>query len=627
LRRDYRCLLILIAGNWSASMNAAAQGSPDWQGNTLTEDFIVVTAYDDEHLFFAIPRNARLARKADNSPQFFLEFVSDRNDARIEDSLYAVIDLGFECSGDFSAAYDTITKGVPSAALMPATFTTGTYCHLECGDGHETVPFAWDAAQRATLHSRISTQSAQLIYGALGKGSISVAKAAIECGMGAFLPRLEATVRFNAADLLASLAKLNPGGSSVPFQQMVKLFDEPPGDVLRFDGNDRGGSGLGLALAGRVRHYFGRPAPCPKISDGPHVALKLPADDAQGVTGWDLRTPLFTESPVFIDFDPFTPIVSAGDRKRVTGFIPVLSLPDDLRTRRVTVASGLPRGLRNCDSIELTLRVNKALSASGATAVRSVNLFPAEDQSSSTVDLEYNSIAGAKPFSARITVVCQGNIMELPWFDCDSDYLYLDASQLPGSFVTIWATPELLKQAAVSLALNVTAAENGALSATLTAAEPVATFILLALHEAARLAITAHDPANPDKALTLDLPCRSVTAELSSFRDYGPQTTNATVRFKDSIASVQVEFLAECAGAKPIVLEFSASRLSMKFTYFSNEIFRNRYRFRRHSSTDEPEAAWSDYRSPGDDLVIDVSQGPHGATLHAAGSRKETLNA
>jgi hypothetical protein len=485
-----------------------------------------------------------------------------------------------------SAELDKIKWNCPTASRLPATFITGTYAYLESGDGHETVPFAWDAAQRATLHSRISTQSAQLIYGALANGTIIVAKAAIECGMGAFLPRLEATVRFNAADLLASLAKLNPGGSSVPFQQMVKLFDEPPGGgVLRLDGNDRGGPGrgLGLALAGRVRHYFGRPAPCPRISDGPHVALKLPADDAQGVTGWDLRTPLFTESPVFIDFDPFAPIVSTGDRKRVTGFISVPSLPDDLRTKRVTVASGLPRGLRNCDSIELTLRVNKALSASGTTAVRSVNLFPAENQSSSTVDLQYNSIAGAKPFSARITVVCQGNVMELPWFDCDSDYLYLDASQLPGTCVTVWAMPELLKQAAVSLALKVAAAEDGALSATLTAAEPAATFLLLGLHDAARLAITARDPANPDKTLTLDLPCRSVTAELSSFRDYGPQTTNATVRFKDGIASVQVEFLAECAGAKPIVLEFSASRLSMKFTYFSTEIFRNRYRFRRHS--------------------------------------------
>jgi hypothetical protein len=153
----------------SASFDAAAQGSPDWQGGILTENFNLLTAYGNTHLYFAVPRGARLARKADGSPQFFLEFVSDRNDSKAEDSLYAVLDLGLERNGDIAGAYNLIPTG---AALMPATFTTGTYCHLECGDSHETAPFAWENAQRATVHSRISPNSGQLVYAALATGTI-----------------------------------------------------------------------------------------------------------------------------------------------------------------------------------------------------------------------------------------------------------------------------------------------------------------------------------------------------------------------------------------------------------------------------------------------------------------------
>lgn len=602
-------------------MNATAQGSPDWQGAMLTEDFNLLTAYGDNHLYFVVPRKARLARRADDSPQFFLEFVSDRNDPRVEDSLYAVIDLGLERTGDIAAAYNLITKSASGAALMPATFTTGTYWHFECGDAHETAPFAWEDAQRATVHTPISASSAQLIYGALAAGAVTVARAAIECGMAAFLPRIESTVTFNAANLLTSLAALNPGGSSVAFQRMVTFFDKPPGGLLRFEGDDKGGAGrsLGLALAGRVRHYFGRPAPCPRISDGPHVTLELPADGAPAVTGWDLRTPLFTERPVFLDFDPFTPIVSAGDRQRVTAVTRVPMLPDDLRTERVTIASGLPRGFRNCDSIDLTLRVDKAFSESGATAVEPVNLYPAEGRSS-TVELKFNkkSIAGPKPYSAQITVVSQDKVTEAPWFDCSGDYLYIEASRLPGTCVTVRATPELLSQAAVSVALKGGSAEADALSATLTAAEPTATFLLFALEESARLAITARDPRNSGKALTLDLPCRSVTPDLASFREYGPQTTNVTVRFKDGAQAVQLEFLPECGEAEPIVLGFSASRASGQFSYFSTEIFRSRYRFRQHSTPGDPETPWSEYRLPGEDLVIEVSQSREGARLNTA---------
>ena len=598
-------------------MSAAYQGSPDWQGSVLGEDVILLPAFGDDQLHFAIPRKARLARRADGSPQFFLEFFSDRNDPRIEDTLYAVIDLGLECSRDLSAAYELVAKNDAPAALMPATFTTGTYCHFECGDAHVTLPFAWQDVLRATLHSRIPVRPAQLIYGALAKGAAQVARAAVECGMGAFLPRLESTVSFQVADLLAAVAKLNPGGGSVAFQRLVKFFDDPPGGLLRFEGNDRGGSGrsLGLALAGRVRHYFGRSAPCPMMSDGPHIALKLP-DGAPGAARWDLRTPLFTEVPIFLDFDPFTPIVNAGDRQRVTGFTSVPKLPDDLKTRRITIASGLPPGLRDCKSIDLSLRVDKAYAVSGATSVSAFNLYPGEGQSD-TIELQFKSVAGPKPVSAQIIAVCAGDVLSMPWFDCDSDYLFIESRQLPGTCVTVQATAGLLSQAAMSVAFKLSAVKADAVSVPMTAEEPAVSYLLQALGDSARIIITARDPRDPRNSLTLDLPCRSVTADLASFRGYGPQTTSVEVRFAAGQQAAQLEFLPELAAA-PIVLEFSTAKPQMRFSYFATDIFRNRYRFRRHSSTPGREAPWSDYRPPREDLFIDLNQHPEQAPLTSA---------
>ncbi|MGY4363972.1 hypothetical protein ACVW1A_000037 [Bradyrhizobium sp. LB1.3] len=590
-------------------MSEIDQRTPDWQGAKLTEDFVVLPAFGDEHLYFAVPRKALLGRKDDGLPWFFLEFFSDRNDATVKESLYAVIDLGLERDRHLSAVYDLISKNGASAALMPATFTTGTYCHLECDDTHVTAPFAWENAQRATLHSRISALSAQLIYGALEKGTVTVARAAVECGMSAFLPRIDTTVTFNAADLIARVAKLNPGGSGVPFRQMVRLFDDPPADALQFDGGDRGGTGrsLGLAVAGRLRHHFGQAAPCPQISDGPHVALKPPPDGASGATRWDLRTPLFTEVPVFLNFDPFTPIVNAGARQWVTQFTLVPTLPDEQKTRRVTVTSALPPGLRNCEAIQLTLQVDQAHSESGTTSATTTDLYPATDQTA-VVDLKYKSIAGAKPFGAQVTVVSDGQVIEMPRFDCDSDFLFIDTSYLPKTWVTVRATQDLLSQAIVSFALEAASPAAGSLTASLTAEAPAVSYFLATLDEAARLTITARDPQQPNHALGLDLPCRSMTADLGAFRDYGPQTTSVTVRFGTTTQTFQLEILAEFAGAQPIVLQFSTARPSMRFSYFATDIFRNRYRYRRHSSTDDHQAPWSEFLPPRQDLVIDAAR-------------------
>jgi len=581
-----------------AVSSASARGNPDWQGTIATEDFYLLRAYSDPGLRFALPRAARLARRADGSPWFFLEFISDRNGAKPEESLYAMIDVGLNRESDLSSALGLLSRAQPGVTLMPATFTTGNYWHLECVDVHATAPFHWEDAQRATIHGRLPAKTAQVLYSALGAGSITVARAAVECEMAAFLPRVDTAATFSAQSMLSSVKSLNPAASSVPFRRMVSFFDDPPRGLFRFDDDDKASTGIGLALAGRVRRFFGKAAPCPRIADGPHVALDLPSGTPD-LTTWDLRTPLMTGTPVFLDFDPFTSIVNGAQRDSVTAFTRVPVLPEDLRTQQVTVASGIPRNIRNCDGIDLTLKVDKQYSRSGSTAVEPVPLYP-DFTRRDPVELKFGKI-GPKPYSTRVSVVIDGEPAEMPWVDALGDYQYIGTDRLPGSCVSVFATPDLLAHATVSVAIT----GSSGLTATLEYDEPTASFLLPADDAKARLAVTANDLGKIGGPLTLDLPVRSVTLDLASFREYGPKTAKVTVQFHDGAESARLEFQPE-SGDDTVVLGFSPANSSGEFSYFPTNPFRNRYRFRQASETPENEADWSPFRSPERDLNIAV---------------------
>jgi hypothetical protein len=195
----------------------------------------------------------------------------------------------------------------------------------------------------------------------------------------------------------------------------------------------------------------------------------------------------------------------------------------------------------------------------------------------------------------------------MPWFPCSGDYLYIDASQLDGKCVTVRATPELLRQAEIAVAIT---GSNGVqeLAGALTQSEPAASFLLTSGDEAARLVVTARDPTQASNTLTLSLPFRTVSLDLSSFQEYGPQTTAVTVQFHDSMQTAQFEFAPECGAEEPVVMRFSAGRTTGQYNYYSTELFKHRYRFRRAPEEDGPPTNWSDYRSPGAPLTIAVDR-------------------
>jgi hypothetical protein len=593
-------------------MAAVRGGIPDWQNSFGAEEFTLLPDHDDKSLYYLLPRIVTLAERADRAPDFTLEFVSDNNTNDPRDLLYTNINMCLTTEGGMARAYQFLTKSKPKAGLMPATLTTEARWYFEIKGVRHSDLFAWDEVGRARIYRRISAELGNLIYGALANVSLSIARAAIGAEIAAFLPQIQSTVSFDPAALLKSLGDLNPGGASVPFRPVVEFFGHAHPGLLEFSGADSGGEGRSraLALAGHVSHFLGASAGCPRISDGPHIALhdasdpKLPKRMV-----WDLRTPLMAVIPLLFDFDPFTPIVKRGEgdkisgRDKVTKFTRVPPLPDEFLTQRVAVAANLPENILTHVAIELNLQVAAGLSRTGSPQNEVITLYPPGNVTAN-VALKFKK-STPKSYKAQLHAISADQVLDLPWFDCSGDYLYIGAESLPGTWVTIRASPQLLSQAGISAEITGDPKTRGVV-ASLSEAQPRATYLLPIVSETARLVVTARDPAHSANALTLDLPCRTVSLDLPAFPQYGPQGVTITVEFRPGVDAAEFDFQPEGDADGEITLRFTPGENSKRWNYLVTNLFRTRYRFRTAPREGAPEPAWSDYRLSEEPLTIEL---------------------
>jgi hypothetical protein len=581
----------------------AWSGTPDWQGSFRIDNFTLLPAYGRNDLFLFFPRVALLAKKNDKTPDFSLEFVSDFNASRVEDSLYATINIGLTREVDTGSVYRRLTELYPAGAMIPATFAPDTRWHIESGDLHETQPFAWEEAERARILQRVPTTLGTLIYGALAKGSATVLRSAIECEIPSFLPRVEATVTFDTGRLLGSLTDLERGSRNVPLQRVTNFFSEPHPGLLSFEGqvSSKSTGDLALALSGRVRHFLGGPAPCLRIGDGPFIALREAGQPLPAITRWDLRTPLMTTVPVFLDFDPFTQIVNQGGRDSVTKISKIPPLPLDRLTERVTIGANLPPNIQTHDQVDLTLLVSCKLSLSGLDTRELVTLYPADGKSNQR-ELKFKR-SQPKTYEIKIEAVSESNILDSGWSDRSGDYIYVGPETLPGTCVTVRGTAPLLEQTKISAVITGGAEK---LAVTISEQQPAATFLLGEGYENARLAVTAQDVTNASKILNLDFPCRSLSLDLVAFSQYGPHTVHVTVKFDRPVPSADFEFQPESGSDDPIILSFTPAAPSGDFGYFATNIFRAGYRYRRRPTDADPQPQWSGYQLPGEPLTVHV---------------------
>lgn len=582
-----------------ASPNAA-HGTPDWQGLLRTACYDLLPAFQDPQLFFVLPKLARLATTNDGMPEFFLEFFSDSHDRNVDNSLYAMLHMGLEIDNSLADA----RAGLPACAtLLPFTFTSGTYMHIEAGDTHASLPFSWESARRASLDARVSLLTARLLYGALAANGVTLMRAAIECAVPALLPRPQLSVRGNLRQLRqAACDALRGPDGCLPFAALADFFSRPQRGLLQYETDAGAGADLGLAIAGRLYHALGRFAPCKRLSDGPYICLDGQAEGFPVDMAWDLRTPLLATIPVLLRYDPFTFLTPDIPRDRLSAFTRIPALPDELRTRRITIASGLPANLINCAQVGLNLVVQKEEAESGMTTAYALEVYPSERRTA-TLELRYAKTGTAKPYRVHPQVVRNDDIVTGAPFDGDADYLLVDPGLLAMQCLLFRASEKLLGEAEMTISFTGDTALTS-LSATLTAACPSAAFLVDPPAPGAGCVIIARDRKSRAHDLQLSLSCRSVELEQAAFSQYGPQTVHVNVLFESDTKRVRLEFQPEAFDAAPVLLEFFPANPSGQYSYFSNSIFRHRYLYRRAGATEETSSPWSAPLLPGQDLII-----------------------
>jgi hypothetical protein len=569
---------------------------PDWQKILRTESFTILPSFDKSDLFYAIATTTRLSSKQDGTPEFYLEFVTDQNDPVPNTSLYAMLRMQVVQSGDLGAAFQWLTGQVAKSRLLPVGFGSGNVFHFEYGGKTESAPFAWNGIA-ARIDARISVLAGRIVYGMLANGGGAVVNAALECRPISMLPRLPISVRFDPKQALAFFEREVSGpGQTLPWQALIKNLDNPPPEtftVTNSTGRDAGQ--LGLALAGRCLMEYGGPAPCPRISDGPHIKLDRFPINASGPIEWDLRTPTVCLTPVFLNYDPFTPL-QGRKLDALTGFTRVPPLPDQLLTRMIVVLGNLPENILDCSSIRVALRVSKQFSASKLPAVQYVELFPSASPST-PVSLQFAKVEPPHPFDFKLTVERSGGVVETDWQEGD-DFLLIEAASLPGRCFSVTASMELMAEAKISVDV-LDQSKQVLESVSLPEVAPIITFLFEPTKQPATLRVTASDRTGSAGPSTVEVPAMFTALEQSLFSGYGPQTVQVELKFLDGAEQVRIEFSPESSAAGPIVLEFSLGTANSLFSYFSQSLFRNGYRFRvlqlNHVSRSDN---WSSYQKP-----------------------------
>ncbi|MCG7564561.1 hypothetical protein [Pseudoalteromonas sp. McH1-42] len=562
---------------------------PDWQGVLIKDDYQILPSWKDGDLFFALANQMKLAKLANNQPDFFLSFVSDYNDPSKDSALYSNLTIGLVSNLKLDTVREDLGKEKTNKIIVPCAFSSDAYWHFECGDEHETYPFAWESAGRARIVCRISAKTGNLLYSALGNNSISICRIAIESGVVAMLPRVDKKVTLEFDSIISDLKKWNSTETDeIPFQGVIKYFQQKGKSTEE-----------SFALAGRLNHFFGKPAPCLDITRGPFITLENVPDNIT----WDLKELLITSTPKFLNFDPFTPIIEKGKRDEVVGFSKIPALPLDLLSEKVVVAAVLPTNIQQCFEIVVNLRVKAEFSQTKKAELTTVTIYsPDTPYQGSEHTLKFSK-ATLHPYEVKVTAVFYDNVQETKWFEGTSNYLFIGWNNLPGKLINITAKRDVFSQAKIEISIVKDKEKN--LETTIYKEKPSAAFLLPKELVNGHVKIVATDLLNKENSIVLELPTHSMDLDLYTFTQYGAQTAEIEVEFDNSLTEIDIEFKPMYGSDFTTKLNFTKEKPTNTYCYNSLHLFKNGYLYRLVQSGEDKQ--WSDPEKPDVKLKIDLN--------------------
>jgi len=592
-------------------------GLPDWTSAFPTAGSWVLSTYDDARQFFALPSALRLASTESGQPDLGLEYIVPGG-GTVEGSLYAVIRMGLAFTHDHDSALAEVRKRChPEDSLVAAHFLPETYWRLE----HQAVApvireFAWEGGDTARVVQRIPAELGTLIYQGLKSGRL-LTRAAIECEVAAFLPRVEEiTVSAKTSELLDALRKFSkekgdPNGVSYNLL-LNELVNQPYRFPIKVSGRRSPAQQLAdfaLAVVGRLRMMLGEFKPAPTMLQAPYIAWKRTDDPTVPAEFfWNLGEPFLARRPWVLDFDPFEGVrelVGKNGIDVVTHVTHVPVSPEAMTELVVVLFVNLPDNTRGVDRLDIDLRIEAKDTPQGRNSFeKNIVLIPKPEQDPPVEVLRFRQ-PSRKTYSYRVNLMTEdGQRVSGEFSPSSDDHLTIGLHQLPARRVVVKASDRLLQQCVIDARL---VGPDGADWVSVTIAPPASAGFLVTPGDLgeAKLEVTATSRVDPSRSIRATFPADSLSLDLKSFPESEAKSVSVTVDITGPDRGALLEILREGADPNyPIVVRFALGESRKVVRYDPHSLFETRYRYRLRPAAGGRIPEWSEFRQPSEVLAL-----------------------
>ncbi|MEM7334321.1 MAG: hypothetical protein AAF490_19720 [Chloroflexota bacterium] len=598
------------------------QNQPNWHNPIVHDDFTIYRPFDGRGPNYLLPKQSTIAQREDGSPHFILEMIRHQD----VDTSPAYGMLEFSITPDFQLEKATalVRQTLPGATLVPFPFSARGWLRFNSASGlpqslFKPTMLIWDRLGAVQLLVRLTASETVLMKSALQKQNLG-ASATAEFEIWGIAPRLPMQLSFKPKTLLSDIVAHNQNSRLIGQAALVNYLKTNlqnskfslSGQTQRLKEEE-----MAQALAGLVYAHFGKLAPAPTNTAGPHLQLNDPTTAAEHQFSWDFENPLVTPKAMTLTLDPIEAArqLLQKNNNDVESLICRSTIPPiSTGHKRVTMAlTNLPPNLTGVLDLGVNIRVEAQMAPPRDAQLKSWSqqeLLKTRSERPQKVlrfapgeQIEYTFQTTAVFKNGRFPKQAKGEMKS-----ATKDILYLRPSHFPIAFVPFKATPSLLKMAAITGVVTRPGRKKPIKHAfELTEEKPVVTVTMPkeALHEAT-VELEAHERGGKKIVKLGPLPADNITQiEPYSFREFGPQHVDVVCRFESDKTFVVYEFLPE-GKAELQTLHFTKSDSKKRLTWLSASLFQYRYQYRLKADAGAAANPWSDFCEPFKSLTLTV---------------------
>jgi hypothetical protein len=600
------------------------QGLPDFQNALGGDGFQLYSPFEGSGFYTVMPDRLEIGRNEEGRPDFLLEYVRGINPF-FPPEPHGILTFRLVAHYPSVAALEHLRGLQRQGALQPAKFDAG-YLRIQPIEGMlvegdippellHPEPLLWSSLDaRYTL--RLSEAGAGFVEQAL-QGEQLLFQAVAVCEAQGIVPRLPLQVRFDPAELLATLLALGDENRLITYPALASFFQRNLGQLpLQLEGlfdPSQQASLFAAAMIGRIRTRFGQFAPSPHLSAEPHIALPTPDVIGHGTFRWDLAEPLLAPLPWVFTLHPLEAAQAVVRAEGVEALVRQTVVPA-LMTGGfgVTVAANLPAQLQGVLSLGVTLQAPPQPPHRMQALIKTVELLPGQEKAE--VYLQFSPVeTPLYTYQAFVIASDSGGVTR--WVGNETSHassrLLLRPSDFPVGFVPVESSSELLELAVIHGILRWQQdQELIETTFTLDLGQPLVTLLLPPGAEEATLQLEAHSRDRGDVLALGPFPAEGLRLSLFSFAEYGPHEIEVSCIFDTTTPLFAIDLLTEeqpDTAEMSTVVSLTPAQPKRAWRWFASNPFRAGYRYRPHTGDATP-LPWSEVHSPTTPLIIDLRQ-------------------